>query len=195
VTIRSVRVLGTGSGSPPARLGHGIHHSGACSLDLRDSLVSGAGDSGLFLENVAPTASVTIRRNTFTGNDAATDYLVGPSSRRGGGVVFLGSLPTGTAFQFQGNLLYSNAWDQLLAYTSGALSLAGGSTPAPCGADANFFGCYAGGAAGVGISSVAASVDVSFDRWQVLPPVPGTDYVGTLAGTNLTCPAAVTCPP
>lgn len=201
-TVTRIAIAGTGSvpsgGTAPARFLTGVRHGGGCSLHLEGSTISGTGDSGLVIESASPASSATIRDNVITGNDASTPFLIQGVNRRGGGVVLQGTQP-GTppaTFVFRGNRILGNRWDQVLVYTSSAVSLVGGSDATACGTTSNLIACYDAAAGGVGISSVAPSVDVSYDQWTVLPPLAGADYVGTLSGTNLTCPAAtVTCPP
>jgi hypothetical protein len=196
VRIRAVSVVGSSGEVLPTRFLHGVLHSGTCSLELLDSVIAGASDAGLVVENVAADATVTLLRNTITGNQATSEFLISGEVRRGGGVLFSGALPTGASLVFQGNRVYANQRDQILAYTSGPLSLAGGLAPSACGTTSNFIGCYADGTGGVGISTVATGLDVSFNQWQVIPIVEGRDYVGTLVGTNLTCARLpFTCPP
>lgn len=195
VTIQAVKVTGTGAGTPSPRFNTGLFHSGICSLLLGASSISGASDSGVVLDNMAAATSATLRDNLISDNDATTQYLVGGTSRRGGGIVLFGSLP-GTLL-FRGNRICRNVWDQVLVKASGNVSLSGGTDATACGATSNFIGYYPfpAGGTGVGIATAATSVDVAYDQWLVSVPVSGTDYIGNVINTNLTCaPATITCP-
>ena len=138
--------------------------------------MTGATNSAFRLLAMGAGSTLTLRRNSVTGNDATQSYNVGSGPRRGGGVVLTAPFP-GTA-EFSGNRFYGNRWDQVLVAASGpdAISLAG---VFDCGGTANTFACYDTANAGVGIYSNGAAVDASWNHWTRQPAVYSIDVLGT----------------
>lgn len=171
VSILDVQVTGLGPGPGLARFANGLRHGGYCPLVLRASTFTGANDGGVLVADADPAATLTMTDNRVASNQAnVTKYTIGAADRRGGGIVFLRTLP-GTVL-FRGNKVLGNAGDQVLVFSTSALDLSGLSCDA--GGAANTFACYA---SGVGVSSKASVVNAAYNHWQATIPTPGVDYL------------------
>ncbi len=194
VTIDKVNVFGAGSVTAASHFLHGISHSGKCSFSLLGSSVEGAVQSGVY---VFPQSAVQLvfDGNVIQRNSATEFFTIDPAGgdRTGGGLVLRGATPQ--AVTFVGNQVIGNDGDQVLVFMSGAVSL----SVQNCASRPNVIACYT--APGVGVSSVAQTLDVGHSIWPKdgTSLAPGVDYLTApgkgVTGTGTACPVfAGTCP-
>jgi hypothetical protein len=199
--VQDARVVGTNAG---ARFTNSVHQAGACPLTVARTLVEGGGkgifveatstavmridagevcgarDVGLYFFQVPSTVQVHVTNTTVHGNCATMDTPVLGGTRRAGGVVFEGALPS---TDFRGNKVLDNQGDQVLVASTGAapgFTLTGDSTASgnvcPAPQDANHFTCRDTTGAHVVVFSSGAAVSALGNFWFNVPPNLGEDY-------------------
>ncbi|HEX8909216.1 MAG TPA: right-handed parallel beta-helix repeat-containing protein, partial [Anaeromyxobacteraceae bacterium] len=173
---------------------------------IQATTISGGSDTGVEVRQ-GYGSLFTMTGNTITQNCATTKY--GTLQHLGGGIVFVGSLPTA---KLSGNRIYGNGFDQVLvASTSGAIDLSG--DPNASGAQCpdpllvNEITCPDGSTSPsiYGLESFGAQVKAIGNAWSNAPPSAPPDYSGgvntgyatsqycPISTLSLSCPAIV-CP-
>jgi hypothetical protein len=158
--------------------------------------VSGASDGGIVVQQASGSV-LSLTASTVSRNCAVTPYTTG--RWKGGGLVFVGGLPTLAAFS--GNTFSGNQYNQVLVASSvGSLALG-----APSCAAANAFVCSGanvsgtGTVTGYGVASTSAPVAASFATWTADPPDSSRDFTGPVdpdgAGSDYCAPLAAACEP
>ncbi|MBK9516790.1 MAG: hypothetical protein IPO09_05420 [Anaeromyxobacter sp.] len=183
-TVDTVRISGLGTGATPVRFANGLRHTGNCSLAVRDSTIEEADRAGVFIDSPASATSLDLSGNLIQRNqgNGPTYTIVPYPARKGGGLVFNGTLPS--AVTFGRNKVLSNVGDQVLVFSSGTLDLSG----SVCDANSNTIACYT---TGVGLAVKAGVVNVGFTVWGSDVPTTPVDYLfqagATVDGMTNTC--------